>query len=443
MAKVMIIDRGARGHALALAYLNNADVDSVIVSPGNGGIDKNCLDRDGKFSSSLCIDSSVSLKDPSSIIKSARIHKPDLIDIAQDDALASGVVDLLKKEGFRVFGPSRDAARIEWDKEWSREFMARHKIACPEFKAFRIKEEKVKANDYAEDLLQRKGIIFFKAAGLYAGKGVLPASNKEEIASALAELEKMGPASEVFLIEEGLPGEEFSYYAIVDGKNFACFKSAQDNKRVFAGDKGPNTGGMGANAPALVTKDLEKQIEEEIIKPAVNGLASEGMPYIGILYLGGIVCSGSIKVIEFNSRWGDPECHVILPGIKNSYFELVNKAIDGKLNEVKIEEDTLSRVCVVGASAGYPREYKKGKRIKINYTKIPAGVYLLSAGIQSIKENLCTNDGRVFSVVADGKNAIDARIRALQGIACCSIEDNGLHYRPDIAWRDVQRLQSE
>jgi phosphoribosylamine---glycine ligase len=262
------------------------------------------------------------------------------------------------------------------------------------------------------------------------------------LGEALKQISEMGDASRIFLIEEGMVGEEFSYYGIVDGEHYICFKSAQDNKRVWNRDLGPNTGGMGCNAPALVTKGLEAQIESEIIAPTVAKLAEEGVPYKGILYLGGMVCEdGSVKIVEYNSRWGDPECHVILPGIQNDYFEMVNAAVDGRLNDIKLVEDDLVRVCTIGASAGYPGSYEKGRRLIIDESNFPEGVEWLSAGIKVKDGRMYTAGGRVFSVIGKGKDVIEARRSSLQGMACCSIADNGLHYRTDTAWRDVQRVQ--
>lgn len=431
MANVMIVGSGAREHAMAQAYLSSPHVSKVLVTPGNQG-----MLRDG-----IDIDASTSLKDKDSFLRVASEHKPYLIDVAQDDALAAGTVDLLSQNNFRVFGPTREAARVEWDKKWSREFMKKHNLPIPKYKSFTIGNQR-EALEYTEGLLKQCNTVFFKASGLYAGKGVIPTTNMDEALAAVSSLKGMGDASKVFLVEEGMSGEEFSYYAMVDGKNYVCFKSAQDNKRVWNLDKGPNTGGMGCNSPALVTRGLERKIENEIIKPTIAGLNAEGISYKGILYLGGMVSEkGDLKIVEFNSRWGDPECHVILPGVKNDYFELVNAAIDGRLNQVTLDEDDLTRVCVIGASAGYPGHYEKGKKLIIGEGKDYAD--FLSAGIEIQDGNMYTAGGRVFSFIGSGKDVVEARQKALQAMACCSIEDNGLHYRTDIAWRDVQRVQGE
>jgi phosphoribosylamine--glycine ligase len=319
--------------------------------------------------------------------------------------------------------------------------MKRAGLPVPRNKTF-SKESYKDATDYALSLLEGSETVFFKASGLFAGKGVIPVTNDDEVLEALTKISKMGPAGEKFLVEEGMVGEEFSYYAMVDGTNYVCFKSAQDNKRVWNRDKGPNTGGMGCNAPALVTKGLEAQIERELVAPQVAQLAREGTPYVGILYIGGMVKEdGSLGIVEDNSRWGDPECHVILPGLRNNYLELVNKAIDGKLDEVELDEDGLTRVCVIGASAGYPGSYEKGKRLHISKELTDMGVEFLSAGIKVQDGEMYTNGGRVFSLVGKGHNVIVAREAALKAMAGCYIEGNGLQYRTDIACTDIERAQ--
>ena len=444
----MIVDDGARGHALAKAYLENKDVGKVIVAPGNEGMrddfinePKGCL-----YKNMIVPDARGQLKSPQTILKLAREYKPDLIDVAQDDALSLGTVDILQEEGFCVFGPTQDSAQIEWDKVWAREFMTRHGIQTPEYRSFSISEDSV---PYALDLLLRHEKVFFKAAKLYKGKGVVEAHDENSVRVAIAELGTMGGAAERYLVEAGLRGEEFSYSVIVDGNNFLSFPSAQDNKRVFNGDKGKNTGGMGANSPALVTSGLEKRIVDEIIRPTVLGLAVEGRPYKGILYLGGIYDSatGIIGVIEFNARFGNPECQVILPGIainegSTDYLTLVSDALAGNLNKSGFFMDGLSRVCIVGACRGYPEDYSGvlGQRLRIDYKHLLKNVHLLSAGAGVREGKLYAAGGRVFNCVASGEDVIEARRTALWAMACCSIDRNGLHYRSDIAWRDIERL---
>ena len=451
MAVVLVVDGGGRGHALARAYLTNTSVRKVIVAPGNEGMRDDVINdpSSSEYSGMIVPDARGSLKNPESILALAREYKSDLIDVAQDDALAAGTIDLLRNEGFRTFGPTRAAAQIEWDKVWSREFMTKQSISTPEYRAFTREENPL---PYALDLLKTHRRVFFKAGGLYAGKGVIDANDEVSAQIALKKLQEMGSAAQQFLVEGGIEGEEFSYYAIVDGEHFQCFPSAQDNKRALNGDEGEMTGGMGAHSPALVTAGLERRIEEEIFKPAIHGLVAEGRPYTGILYLGGMynASTGKLVVIEFNSRWGDPECQVILPGIavnegSTDYFTLINNAIDSTLDRTGFHTDGLSRVCVVGASRGYPGDYSgvKGKRLLIDYNRLPDGVHFLSAGVSVIDNKLLANGGRVFNVVAEGEDVIEARTRALQAMACCDIAGNNLHYRTDVAWRDVERARQK
>jgi phosphoribosylamine--glycine ligase len=222
MEKVMIVDAGARGHALALAYLESG-ADQVLVAPGNGGMEGDFINTGSTRGREIYVDGRASLTDPDSILEVAKSWKPTFVDVAQDDAIQKGTVDLLEKNGFRTFGATREAGQIEWDKEWSRNFMRKYNLPIPECNAFTIDNLKM-AEAYAKDLLERHDEVFLKAAGLYAGKGVIPATDERSLKEALAGMAKMGDASKVFMVEEGMQGEEFSYYAIVDGENFLTFE---------------------------------------------------------------------------------------------------------------------------------------------------------------------------------------------------------------------------
>lgn len=445
MIKGLIIDGGARGHALALAHLRSG-ADEIMVGPGNKGMEGDFvnaplykLGRRHENLRRISIAPTISLKKPETMLLVAEEYMPDFIEVAQDDALAAGAVDLLRERGFKVFGPTKQAAQIEWDKEWARQFMERHNLPRPEYRSFDISEGP-QARDFALSMIQKHGKAFFKAVGLYAGKGVIEVKDTEGIVAAHRSLEGMGSAAQRFLVEQGLEGEEFSYYAITDGKSWYPFKSAQDHKRIDSRDRGENTGGMGAYSPALVTQGLENCINNEIIAPTLQGLKKEGRTYQGILYLGGMVCKdSSIKIIEFNSRWGDPEVHAILPDAHN-YNPLVMHASQGTLSDVALLTEGKTYVSVVGASAGYPDNPIKGKRIYIDYAALPLGVELLSAGIAVRDGEMYTNGGRVISVVGTGQDTIQARQQALAGMACIAFEDNTLHYRTDIGWRDIERV---
>jgi phosphoribosylamine--glycine ligase len=277
---VMVVDAGARGHAISQAYENSSRVRKIIVAPGNDFVAY-------KRRKEVVIDKNCSLKDAQSILEVARKHKADLVDVAQDDALAAGTVDLLEENRFFAFGPTKRAARIEWDKRWSREFMLKNKIPMPSVKAFGSPSG---ARDYVEKIYENtpSEVLYIKAAGLCEGKGALKSTSLREALGCIDRILKFGEAGKTILVEECLIGEEFSSYAISDGRSYALLKSAQDNKRALNFDGGGQTGGLGATSPAMVTSDISDKIESELISKAISGMLREGYPYRGILYIGGI-----------------------------------------------------------------------------------------------------------------------------------------------------------
>ena len=430
---ILIIGSGGREHAISCAYEKSSKVKKIIVAPGNDFISY-------KRQKEVICDNNCSLKNPESILKIAKKYNPTLIDVAQDDALASGTVDLLIKEGFQVFGPTQKSSQIEWDKKWSREFMQRHNIPSPKFKYFNSEE---KALGYVEGLYEDKTrTIYIKASGLCEGKGAIKATNLDEAINSIKQMENFGQAGKIFLIEEALEGEEFSYYIISDGKNFKSFKSAQDNKTAFNFDLGPQTGGMGVVSPAKITQPITDEIEYEQIKKVIDGMHKEGIPYKGILYLGGIVNEDKIMTIEYNARWGDPECQAVLPSLKTDYVDIILAAINGNINSIKIEQDNKVRICIIGASRGYPQDYSKskGKRIYgLEETMQKDNIKIFGSGIKIQDGKFYTNGGRLFSIVAEGENILEAKERAYSAIAGITIEENNLQYRTDIGWRDIER----
>lgn len=424
---ILIIGQGAREHVISEAYEKSPQVKRVIITPGNDFI---AFQRRKE----VIIDGNCHLKYPKSILEVAKKYKPDLVDVAQDDALALGTVNLLQENGFNVFGPKKDAARIEGDKAWSRKLMERYKIPRPKFTTFSSEKW---ARNFVESIynFNPNQPIFVKASGLCAGKGALKAINLEEALKKIEQMKTFREAGETFLIEEALEGKEFSYYVISDGENFRVFKSAQDYKRALNNDQGEQTGGMGAISPTLITKGIEKEIESELISKAIKGMKEEGYPYQGVLYLGGMNIDGKSFVIEYNARWGDPECQVVLPSLQNDYVNLVLSAIEGRLDEVDLKQDDLTRVCVVGVSRGYPGDYSsvKGKRIHglEEAMKVP-GVTIYGAGIKVEDNKFYADLGRLFSVVAKAEEISDAEQKTYEAMQLVNIEGNNLHYRKDI-----------
>ena len=429
--KVLIIGGGGREHCLLSAYIKSPNVKKIFVVPGNALMGFQQKKKVITYPNIKSTDLTLIWK----IILDQRI---DIVDVAQDDPLAAGAVDFFSEKKVATFGPTKLAAQIEWDKSWSREFMKKYKLPIPHFAIFTTQKE---AANYAKRIPE--GTYFVKTAGLAAGKGAIKTSNRQDLLSAIKKMSAFGAAGETFLIEEALEGEEFSAYAISDGEHFKILKTAQDNKSVFNFDEGPNTGGMGAIAPALVTtaEDIQKQIKE-IFAKTISGMANEGKPYRGILYLGGIDTSGGVKIIEFNARWGDPEAQVIIPGIKNDYLQIVLACLEGKLNKLTIREDDKTRVCIVATSKGYPDDISsvRGKRIfgLEKVLKLPSTT-IFGAGIEKKGETFTAAGGRVLSIVGAGKNAFEARVRAYKSMAYLFIEGNNLHYRTDIGWRDIER----
>lgn len=432
---VLVIDGGARGHTVSCAYERSSDVKKIIVAPGNDFVAYN-------RSKEVIVDKNCVLNDASTILDVAKKHKPDLVEVCQDDALAAGTVDILRTEGFKTFGPTKEESRLEWDKKWARELMQKNKIPIPMFRYF--SSEKY-AKSYANAIYRSKPnrLIFVKANGLCAGKGVIKAESLDEAIEAVSRMKDFGEAGKSFLIEDGLVGEEFSYYAISDGNTYKVFKSAQDNKRINNFDMGPNTGGMGAAAPAMITDDIDADIRKNLIDKVINGMKSEGYPFSGILFVGGMVTDAGPMNIEYNARWGDPECQAVLPALETDYVELILACIDGKLKDIEVKQDSKTRVCVVGASRGYPGDYSdvKGKRIfGLEDALKVQGVQIFGAGIAMADGNFYANGGRLFSVVGEGDTIVEAKQRAYEAIACINIEGNNLHYRTDIGWRDVERF---
>lgn len=449
--KILIIGGGGREHALAEAYGKSKRVKKVFVAPGNGLVDYQ--------NEKVTIVSEVKALDLDGILTLVKKEKIGLVDVAQDDPLAAGFVDRLQALGIVSFGPTQRAAEIEWNKEWAREFMVKYGLPTPHFKSFTNQKEAI---DYVEGLYVdlagqtnkdlRGQTLFVKASGLALGKGVIKATNKEEAIEAIKQMSTFGRAGEKFLIEEGLIGEEFSLFAICDGKDYQIVSAAQDHKTIYDADQGSNTGGMGCVAPAgVLNSSIVQTIELKILKPFMTGMLKEGRSYVGVLYLGGMVThsAGSgqakgVKVIEFNARWGDPEAEVILPSIKIDYVDLIEAVLEGKLDRLKIGLDEKVRLSVAGCSRGYPTDYSavKGKEIfgLIEAMKLP-GITIYGAGIKREGNRFFANGGRVFHLVAEGNNIIQARARVYGAMAMIDVEGDNLHYRTDIGWREVARLR--
>lgn len=430
---ILVIGSNGREHALAQAYAKSKKVKRVIMTPGNGLTDYN--------NKKIKNYPGVAMMDFEGIVKVCKRENIDLVDVAQDDVIAAGYVDRLEKLRIAAFGPTQKASQLEWDKKWARNFMVKYNLPVPKFVSFSNKKTAI---TYINSLPEQ--VLYIKASGLAFGKGALRAENKEETIEAVAAMSKFGKSGETFLIEECLIGEEFSFFTLCDGEHYQIISWAQDHKTIFDGDSGPNTGGVGSVAPCgVVNKNILKEVESKIIKQVVKGMQKEGRPYKGILYLGAILTQKGVKIIEFNARWGDPEAEVIVPGIRTDYLSAIESIMQGKLDTLSVKTDGKVRISIAGCSRGYPGDYSstKGKEIYglTNAMKSPA-ISIFGAGIKREGKRFFVQGGRVFHLVAEGKDIIEARKRAYQAMALISIEGDNLHYRTDIGWRDVNRIKN-
>lgn len=408
-------------------YAKSNEVSKVIVAPWNDFM---------TGSKKIQVYKNVVLNRAHSILSLAQFCFPDLIDIAQDNALASWSVDLLKKAKFNVFWPTKAASRIEWDKKWARDFMKRYNLPSPEFEYF-SKEKIQDAKKYSRTLLETNKSVFLKANGLHAWKGVVPV-DKKNFEQAFGDFENILDEGEWFLVEQWLVWEEFSYYAMIDGDNCIFFPSAQDNKRVFDGDKWPNTWGMWAHCPASITQGREEEIQDIVLK-LVEWMRTEWHPYTWILYLWGIVCTDddkTINLIEFNARWWDPEAQVVLPTLQDDYFDLVtNYYLPKKLNKFKAHFSGDKRLCVVGTTHPYPSDIwaEKWKIITwLQELQKISDLEIYGAGIDKNTGNYVVWWWRLFSVVWSWEDFWSVRTKVYNAIQKIKISDWRLYYRSDI-----------
>ena len=424
--KVLVVGSGGREHALCWKLAQSESVDTVFCAPGNGGIGLHAR----------CVD--ISASDIDALADFAEREGVDLTVVGPEDPLARGIVDHFRSRGLRIFGPGKEAAAIEASKVFTKELLSKAGIPTGAFKVFTDPRE-------AMEYVEKVGVpVAIKADGLAAGKGVILAHTLEEARDAVSlimEKRAFGAAGERLIVEEFLTGEEASFMAITDGKTVLPLATSQDHKAVFDGDKGPNTGGMGAYSPApVVTPNLFDEIMETIIRPTVAAMEEAGRPYQGVLYGGLIIEKNRPRVLEYNCRFGDPECQPLMMRMKSDLFQLIDAAVDGRLDEVEVEWDQRAAVCVVLASKGYPGSYEKGKRIYgLEDVKKMEDVMVFHAGTRLENGHFYTNGGRVLGVTALGETIVEAIERAYEAVARISFD--GMHYRHDIGKKALRHLK--
>ncbi len=425
--QVLVVGSGGREHALAWKIARSPQVERVLAAPGS----------DGMAREATCFPE-LRAGDAAGLAALAGREGVGLVVIGPEDPLAAGVADRLREAGLAVFGPAQAAARLESSKAFAKEFMRRHRIPTAGFAVF---DEVAAARAHVRSL---GGPCVVKADGLAAGKGVAVCDGPADAERALDEImarRRFGAAGARVVIEERLVGEEASYYAVTDGTTIVSLAAAQDHKRALDGDRGENTGGMGAYSPALVVSEaVEKRVLEEIVRPAIRGLAAEGMPYTGVLFVGLMVdAAGSPRVVEFNVRFGDPETQPLMLRMDGDLVPLLLGAARGGLERAPALGWADAAVCVVLASGGYPREFETGRPIEgIEEAERDPDVVVFHAGTRrGPGGGFVTAGGRVLGVTARGASVAAARARAYA--AADRIRFEGLHRRGDIAARAIGR----
>ena len=424
--RVLVVGGGGREHALAWKLIQSPTCEQVYVAPGNPGTaaEPNVDNVD------------IAVEDISGLVTFAKNNDIGLTIIGPEVPLVMGIVDAFAEEGLRCFGPSKEAAQLEASKSFTKNFLARHSIPTADYEVF---------SDVAPAIayIKVQGTpIVVKADGLAAGKGVIVAMTQQEAITAVEDMlsgNAFGEAGHSVVIEEFMTGEEASFIVMVDGENILTLATSQDHKARDNGDKGPNTGGMGAYSPApVVTAEVHARIMAEVIEPTVKGMAADGRPYTGFLYAGLMIDSdGSPRVVEYNCRFGDPETQPILMRLQSDLIPLCEAAIDGCLNTVDVQWDSRAAVGVVLAAGGYPAAYRKGDVIT-GFDKIDSDdCKIFHAGTASQNNKVVTAGGRVLCATALGNTVAEAQDRAYKMIVSVSWED--MYYRTDIGYRAIAR----
>ena len=413
---ILLIGNGGREHALAWKMSKSMPKKKIYAIPGNPGIAE----------VAECVEG-ISISDNAAIVDFAKNNNVDLVVVGPEAPLVNGLVDALDEAEIKSFGPNKIAAQIEGSKIFAKQLMKKYDIPTAEFEIFDNPY-------YAKKYIMSKGApIVIKADGLAAGKGVIVAKTVDEAISAVDEMKNFGDAGNKIVVEEFMDGEEASVLAFTDGKFIVPMIAAQDHKRLLDGDEGVNTGGMGAYAPApVVTPEIMTKVEEKILKPTIAALNEEGITYRGCLYAGLMIVDGEPKVVEFNCRFGDPETQAVLPLLKSDLVDVMVACADGTLDKEKISWSDKSAVCVVMASGGYPKAYKKNLPIS-GITKAKLSSNIFHAGTAIVDGQLVTSGGRVLGVTATAPDIHKAVNKVYKAVKLIKFED--MYYRKDIAHR--------
>uniref|UniRef100_A0A7C6AF92 Phosphoribosylamine--glycine ligase n=1 Tax=candidate division WOR-3 bacterium TaxID=2052148 RepID=A0A7C6AF92_UNCW3 len=421
---ILIIGGGGREHALAWKINKSKKVKNLYAAPGNPGMAK----------IATCVN--ILPTDINGLVRFAREKNIDLTVVGPELPLSLGIVDEFNRNGLKIFGPTKAASRIEADKSFAREFMAQYGIPSPKFQIYDSAPQALK---YLKTTNTFPVVI--KAAGLAGGKGVFIVNNKNEYERIVDEIfvqHKLGEAGKRIVVEEFLTGQECSIFVLTDGLRALYLPSAQDHKRLYDGNRGPNTGGMGAYSPYPTSKLVNDFIRELIIQPTILCMHENGFPFKGVLYAGLIITASGPKVLEFNCRFGDPETQALIPLVDNDIVELFLGVVDNNLQEMQVKIKNLWSICVVIVSAGYPFDYKIGEEIQFKES-FESGTILFHAGTKIEEGKLVTAGGRVLNLVCTADNLRVAKQKAYEEIK--KIHFNGMFYRKDIGSSGMKKMK--
>ena len=426
---ILVLGNGGREHALAWKIAQDEKVAKVFVAPGNAG----------SATEHKCENVALNILDNTAIIDFAKNNAVDLIIVGPEAPLVNGVVDACRAAELKIWGPTQFAAQLEGSKAFAKHFLKRHNIPTAFYDVFT-------EVDAAKAFVEKNGApIVIKADGLAAGKGVIVAMTNQEAFDAIDDMlagNKFGDAGSRVVIEEFLAGEEASFICMIDGENILPMATSQDHKRIFEGDQGPNTGGMGAYSPApVVTNEVFERAMNEVMRPTVDGMAADGHVYTGFLYAGLMIDEqGQPRVIEFNCRFGDPETQPIMMRLKSSLVDLVEAGIAGNL-PAEAEWDERKSIGIVLAAEGYPDTVRNGDVIS-GLGQSPEDTKIFHAGTATTEDgHIITSGGRVLCVTALGDTVLEAQINALE--VCSQVTFNGMQYRTDIGYRAIARENAE
>jgi phosphoribosylamine--glycine ligase len=424
---ILLIGSGGREHAIAKKLYESPDTKKIFCTPGNPGTEN--------YAVSVVLNTS----NHNEILSYCKNNEINLVVIGPEIPLVEGLVDFLNKYNILVFGPKKLAAKLEGSKKFTKEICEKYNIPTAKYKSF---NEENLAIDY---LKTQNFPIVIKADGLAAGKGVIIAENLNEGIDAIKKIFSgiFDEAGNKIIIEEFLIGEEVSFFILADENNFIELTSAQDHKRIGLNDTGPNTGGMGAYSPApIMTEELKKKTTERIIKPTLEAMKKLGCPFTGILYAGLMITNEGPKLIEYNVRFGDPECQVILPRLKTDLLSLIVNCCRNKLSESIVEWNKNYALTIVMASEGYPGSYKKDQLITgIDSAEKNPNTTIFHAGTKKSGNSIMTNGGRVLSVTCFGKTVKEANLNAINAIKLIKWDNS--YYRSDIGWKAIERENNE